>query len=111
MSSDTPSGCGSMKDQGIEGVNFALIWIWRMEEENMLIKSTEALQNNKINILRLSDLTVTPVPSVPSPLSVPEDIHTRTSLLLCPVFFTDHAVCKIYYWSCHCVVLWAFVVS
>lgn len=54
MSSDTPSGCGSTKDQDIGGVNFALIWIWNMEEESILTKTTEALQNNKISILDLT---------------------------------------------------------
>lgn len=54
MSSDIPSGCGSVKDQGIEGVNFALIWIWNMEGEGISTKSTEALQNNKISILELT---------------------------------------------------------
>lgn len=54
MSSGTPSGCGSMKDKGIEGVNFALIGFWNMEEESILTTSTEALQNNKISILNLA---------------------------------------------------------
>lgn len=43
-----------MKDQGIEGVNFALIGFWNMEKEIILTKSTEALQNNKIRILNLT---------------------------------------------------------
>lgn len=57
MSSDIPSGCASVKDQGIEGVNIALIWIWNMEGECISTKSTEALQNNRPNLSDLPKVT------------------------------------------------------
>lgn len=47
-SEDTRSGSGSTEDQGVEGVDSPLGWVWNMEKENKLTKSTEPLWKNKL---------------------------------------------------------------
>lgn len=42
------NGSGSMEDQGMEGVDSPLGWVWNMGKESKLTKNTEPLRNNKL---------------------------------------------------------------